>query len=80
MEAEIELIKLKMKKSKNLDKYFMKLAVLKNKYDSNTSTSNNAMVIAAILSKDPSIYRSMMISLLKEKDNALKLSNLQQLL
>ena len=80
VKAEMELIKLKMNKNKDPDKYFRKLAVLKNKYCSNSSTFDNEKMIAATLSKAPSIYGSVLTSVLREKGSALKINDLQEAL
>ena len=80
VEAEMELINLKMNKNEDPDKYFRKLAVLKNKYRSNSSTFDNEKMIAATLSKAPSIYGSVLTSVLREKGSNLKISDLQEAL
>ena len=78
VEAEKELMKLKMVKDEDPDKYFRKLAVLKNRYRSNGNTSDEQKLIAATLAKAPATYGSVLTSVLREKGNALKIIDIQE--
>lgn len=78
VEAEMELIKLKMKKDEDPDKYFRKHAVLKNKYRSNSSTLDEENMVAATLTKTPPTYGSILIAVLREKGKKLKINDLQE--
>ena len=77
VEAEQELLKLKMKKDEDPDVYFRKLAVLKNKYRHNQATFDNEKMIAATLAKAPAMYSSVLASVLREQGSNLKLTDMQ---
>ena len=76
VEAEKELMKLKMKNKSNPDKYFNKLAVLKNKYRSNVNTFDEEKMIAATLAKAPSQYSAVLTQVLHVKGEDLKLADM----
>jgi hypothetical protein len=80
VEAEKELMKLKMKSKSDPDKYFNKLAVLKNKYRSNANTFNEEKMIAATLAKAPGHYSAVLTQVLREKGENLKLQDMQSAL
>ena len=65
VEAEKELLKLKMRKEDDPDEYFSKLAVLKNKYRKNKTTFDEEKMIAATLAKAPKKYSAVLTGLLQ---------------
>ena len=73
-------MKLKMKKDDGPDKYFRKLAVLKNKYRNNKKTFDDEKMIAATLAKAPRKYGSVLTALLREKGTNLKIHDMQDAL
>lgn len=66
-----------MKKSEDPDKYFDKLAVLKNKYKHCPSTFDDKKMIAATIAKALSTYGSVITGVLCDKGDKLTLEDLQ---
>lgn len=78
VEAEKELMKLRMKSNDDPDKYFGKLAVLKSKYKENTSTFDEDKMIANTLTRAPKRYSGVLTSVMQQQGTNLKLEHLQE--
>ena len=79
VEAEAELMKLKMKGNKNPDEYFRKLAVIKNKYKDSKSFDESTL-IAMTIAKAPEKYSTVLASELRNKGDQVTLEDLKETL
>lgn len=77
VEAETELMKLKMKKNKDPDKFFGKLAILKNKYRKNSKTFDDEKMIAATIARAPKKYSAVLTNAITNKGASLTLDDMQ---
>ena len=77
VEAEKELMKLKMKSSEDPDDYFDRLAVLKNRYKHCPATFDEDKMIAATIAKAPIAYGSTIGAEMRAKGEDLTLDDLQ---
>ena len=76
VEAEAELMNLKMKGNRNPDEYFRKLAVIKNKYKDSKSFDESTL-IAMTIAKAPQKYSTVLASELRSKGNSVTLEDLK---
>ena len=77
VEAETELMKLKMNKKNDPEEFFRKIAVLKNKYKDSKSTFTEDKLIAMTIAKAPRKYSSVITATMGAKEKALTLNDLQ---
>ena len=65
-------------KKKDSDRYFDKLATLRNEYHSNTETFDEEKIIAVTLANVPNKYEGVLTGVIREKGSTLELNDHMQ--